>query len=119
MRYGIPLLGNRVAPRCTCADCMLVVTLQRGQVTARDRVPLDITSPMGFIELLRRRGIETVICGGIRRETREALASDDVAVIHNVACSAEQAVAAIATGRLRSGYGFHSESPATTPASGG
>jgi uncharacterized metal-binding protein len=100
---------------------MLVVSTRRGQVTAQDRVPLDITSPAGLLSMLRRRGIDTVICGGIRQETRETLTSDDVTVIDNVACSAEQAVVAIAEHRLRSGYGFHpdSEPSASVPGDDG
>jgi uncharacterized metal-binding protein len=110
MRYGIPLLGNRVAPRCTCADCMLVVTLARGRITTQDRVPLDITNPLNLLSGLRTRRVDTLVCGGIGPQAREMLAGEDIGVIDNVACSADEVLSAIAAGRLRSDYGFGAES---------
>ena len=109
MRYGIPLLGNRVAPRCNCADCILIITSVRGKITGQQRVPLDITSPLNLVSSLRARRIDTLVCGGINRETRESVAGGPVTVIDNVACSAEQALAAIAAGRLHSGFGFQAQ----------
>ena len=81
MRYGIPLLGDRVAPRCNCADCILVVTSVRGRVSAQQRVPLDITSPLNLTSNLRARRIDTLVCGGINHETRESVAGAAVSVI--------------------------------------
>jgi len=118
MRYGIPLLANRVAPRCNCADCILIVTVARGRVTTQERVPLDITSPLSLVSSLQARGIDTVVCGGIKRDTRESLAGGDVTVIDNVACSADQALRAIEAGRLRPGFGLHTEAEIELPASG-
>ena len=106
MRYGIPLLGDRVAPRCSCSDCMLVVTLSRGRFTTQERLPLDITSPLNLISNLRAQRIDTLVCGGVSPQTRETLLGEEVTVIDNVACSSGQVLAAIAAGRLRPGYGF-------------
>jgi uncharacterized metal-binding protein len=109
MRYGIPLLGDRVAPRCTCADFMLVVSVARGRISAQERTPLDITMPLDLISDLRESRIDTLVCGGISSQTRETLSGEDITVIDNVACSANEVVAAIDAGRLHPGYGFGAE----------
>jgi uncharacterized metal-binding protein len=88
---------------------MLVVTVSLGRVTGQDREPVDITRPLNLISSLRTRRIDTVVCGGISRATRELLAADDLAVIENVACSVDRVVAAIADGLLRPGYGFDTD----------
>ena len=50
--------------------------------------------------------IDTVVCGGISLEERELLNTCVPSVIENVACSAEDALAALEGGTLRPGFGF-------------
>ncbi len=39
MRYGIQLVGRRVAPRYAAADSIRLVTLRRGFITAQTDIP--------------------------------------------------------------------------------
>ena len=41
MRCGVPLLGKRVAPRCTAADFIMVVTVTGGVVVSQDLIPVE------------------------------------------------------------------------------
>jgi uncharacterized metal-binding protein len=88
---------------------MLVVSLARGRISTQERVPLDITSPLSLVPILRRLRIDTVVCGGLSRQTREALATAGIAVIDNVACSMDELLEALASGHLCTGYGFGAE----------
>ena len=106
MRYGIPLLGDRVAPRYRCADGILIVVLKRNRGSSRQWLPLEITDPLDLIAVLKRHRIDTVVCGGISHEEREMLTSHVPTVIENVACSAGEALAALEEGSLRPGFGF-------------
>jgi uncharacterized metal-binding protein len=95
---------------------MLVVSLSRGRISTQDRVPLDITSPLSIIPILRKRRIDTVVCGGISRQTRDALSMAGIAVIDNVACSVDELLGALASGHLCTGYGFRAEPvPTSSP----
>jgi uncharacterized metal-binding protein len=85
---------------------MLLVSRSRGRISTQERVPLDITSPLSIVPILRERRIDMVVCGGISRQTREAMDVAEIDVIDNVACSVEELLAAIVGGRLRPGYGF-------------
>jgi uncharacterized metal-binding protein len=50
--------------------------------------------------------VETLVCGGVSREVREALAAQDVAIVDNVAGSAGEVLAALDAGSLCAGYGL-------------
>lgn len=106
MRCGIPLLGNRVAPRCRCADGVLIVVSTRNRGSSHQWVPLEITNPLDLTAILRQYRVDTVVCGGISREERETLLSCAPTVIDNVACSVDEALAALEDGALRPGFGF-------------
>ena len=106
MRYGIPLLGDRVAPRCRCADGILIVALKRNRENSCQWLPLEITDPLELISVLKLNRIDTVVCGGISNEERELLTSCAPTVIENVACSAREALAALQDGSLQPGFGF-------------
>lgn len=106
MRCAVPLLAGRVAPRCTCAEEMLVVALRRGRVVSSRRLALELHDPLDLIPIFHRLQIDTVVCGGIRRDTRGLLAARGIDVIDNVACTADQVVAALESGELRPGFGF-------------
>jgi len=104
MRYGAPILRNRIAPRCSFAEGILVVSINRGHQTHYDRFPTSINSPFDFVSLLKVYQIETLVCGGISSGLREMLAEQDIAIIDNVVCSIEELLEAIRSNKLRSGY---------------
>jgi uncharacterized metal-binding protein len=106
MRCGVPLLGDRVAPRCRCADGLLIVVLNRGRVRFQRWLPLEITNPLDLISALRQHRLDLVVCGGINHDEREALTSLAPRIVENVACSAGEVVAALQDGSLRPGFGF-------------
>ena len=107
MRYGIPLLGNRVAPRCTCADSVLLIALRRNRVSKEDSVDFPSHSLFDLIELLSEYRVDTLVCGGISRENKEILQARSVRVIDNVACTIDETIEALKTGILYSGYGLN------------
>jgi uncharacterized metal-binding protein/predicted Fe-Mo cluster-binding NifX family protein len=106
MVVGVPLLNDRVAPRCTSADHLMVVTLRRERVVSQYEVPIEIRSPFVLLDVLQGHGVETLVCGGISREAREALQSQAIAVVDNVASSATEVAAALDAGSLCPGFGL-------------
>lgn len=106
MRYGIPLLGNRVAPRCTFADEVMVVVLRRREVRREESLALPSHSLMDLIDLLAKYRIDTLVCGGISRQNREFLEARSVNIIDNVSCTLDELMSAIRRGVLQPGLGF-------------
>lgn len=122
MRYAIPLLTNRISPRCTIAECLLLLDTdprEPGRIRHRSFVPLVNQGWYEMINLLVAEGVETLVCGGISRDSRAELARHDIAVVENVAATATAVVEAIVGGDLRPGYGFDPPDPAPAAGAGG
>jgi uncharacterized metal-binding protein/predicted Fe-Mo cluster-binding NifX family protein len=111
MRYGIPLFQDRVAPRCTIADSLIVVTTKKGLVISQRRIPMEHYTWIEIAKLLVECGVEALICGGIDRESKENARSLEIAVIDNVACNVDELQQALRTGTLKPGYGFGENHP--------
>ena len=109
MRFGIPLLADRVAPRCTFADCVLVVRVNGRRIREESEVPLNGNTWADLVGTLSDQGVDTLICGGIAPATRESIRSRDMEVIENVAGTREEVLRALEHGRIRRGFGLMPE----------
>jgi uncharacterized metal-binding protein/predicted Fe-Mo cluster-binding NifX family protein len=119
MRVGIPLLGERVAPRCTIADSVLLITVKRRRILAESMLALPSATWLELARLLADQEVDALVCGGIGRSTRESIQSQDVQVIDNVAGTAREVVEALRRGALRPGFGLAAGDGSAAPANGG
>ncbi len=108
MRYGITLLGERVAPRSTCADAVLIVAARRSGIRTVTTVTLSSHSLLDLAKTLADNRVDTLVCGGISREERDFLAARHIATIDNVVGSVDELVAALDSGTLSPGFGLGS-----------
>ncbi|MBN1212292.1 MAG: DUF1847 domain-containing protein [candidate division Zixibacteria bacterium] len=106
MRYGIPLLGNRIAPRCTIAEAILLITIRRNKVSSQNVLPVESHNWEEILRMFVTAQVDTLVCGGISRSAKEAVLANRVAVIDNVAGTVEELVLALQKGTLRVGYGL-------------
>jgi len=107
MRFGIPLLANRVAPRCTFADSVLLVTAKGRRMQDQEVVPLEGTTWIDLAALLTEHRVDTLICGGISPNTRDSIRGKQMSVIDNVAGTVDDVLAALRErGRIQSGFGL-------------
>ncbi len=106
MRYGIPIRGGRVAPRCTFAESILIVVLRRNQARAEGKAEFTEHGLINLVKILSEYSIDTLICGGISRQERDYLSSRQVEVIDNVACSVDELLDGLRSGRVQAGYGL-------------
>jgi uncharacterized metal-binding protein/predicted Fe-Mo cluster-binding NifX family protein len=116
MRYGIPLFAERIAPRCTAADSLLIVETQGGRETRAKSVRSPGASWPDLISVLVEEGIDALVCGGISQPARQELQERGIAVVNNVVATAEAAVEAILEDRLQPGFGLAMEG---SPSGGG
>jgi uncharacterized metal-binding protein/predicted Fe-Mo cluster-binding NifX family protein len=104
-------MGDRVAPRCTRADELLLARVSHGRVVAHTRVAVAVRSAVELLDAVIENDIEKVVCGGVSREVREALAAQGVGIVENVACSVDEVLAALDAGSLCAGYGLGAVPP--------
>ncbi len=103
MRFGIPLLGERVAPRCTVADGLVFGTVKRGRITYRRQVRQEVRSGMDLLASLRDNQVDTLLCCGISRDMRSALEPYRIEVIPNVAGTVDEVLDDVAAGVIQPG----------------
>lgn len=106
MRYGILLLGDRVAPRCLVSDGLLLASTSGDRLRSVRRVRLDEQEWPDLHHLLTQHGVEVLVCGGIRRDLKQAMLLNDIHVIDNVAATSDEALTALEEGALHSGLGL-------------
>jgi len=106
MRYGIPLLGQRVAPRITSSESILLVTIKNHRITGKEIVHLDAATWIDLPTFLAPFHVNTLVCGGIDQRSKKDLLTNAVDIIENVACDIEGVLRALVTGSLHSGFGF-------------
>jgi uncharacterized metal-binding protein/predicted Fe-Mo cluster-binding NifX family protein len=106
MRYGIPLLGDRVAPRCTFADSVMIVVLRRNRVYTEEVAALSEHGVLDLTKVLADYKIDILVCGGISRQEREFINTRRVQVIDNVAGSRDELLDALGAGAVHPGFGL-------------
>lgn len=106
MRYGIPLLGLRVAPRITTAEAILLVVLRNQSIAAKETIPLEPDTWINVPKFLGTLHVDALICGGIDQANKKQLLMSGVDIIDNVACSIDDALKALENNSLYPGYGF-------------
>jgi len=109
MQYGIPLLGDRVAPRCTIAESLLLLTVGRDRLRSQQVIAVHQQSWTELIRVLLDAGVDTLVCGGISRTAKELLLSKRIDVVENVAGTAQEVTDALQSGLLHSGFGLQEE----------
>lgn len=110
MRYGIPLLGDRVAPRCTFATSLMIVVLRRNRARTEDIATLADQSVLDLAKVLTDCKIDIVVCGGITRQEREFLLTRRIQVIDNVVGTKDELLAALSAGAVHPGFGLSASS---------
>lgn len=107
MRFGITLMGDRVAPRCTSARSILVVSVNRGHITYRETAPLESNTIIDLISVLGDHQVDTLICGGISvMEIRELNQSLPIAIVDNVSGDCDEIISAVKESRIYPGFGL-------------
>ncbi|RJO64431.1 MAG: DUF1847 domain-containing protein [Myxococcales bacterium] len=105
MRFALPTLNGRIAPRPTTADKLLLVDPE--SVGRRvESLPLDDPSLTDLLALLNVHKADVLVCCGIDRSSKREINNCGIETIENVACAEEEAIEAIFENRLQSGYGL-------------
>lgn len=108
MFVAIPVLGDRVSPRCSIADKMMILNVSGSEIVSEKEKPLSDGSWGGIMQLLVQSKARKLVCGGINRFDKDNAVSKGIIVIDNVACGVNEVFEAIRNGKLKPGLGFSS-----------
>lgn len=102
-RVLIPLFRDEVAPRFDlAAEALLAEISPEGGITVLDSLLLQ-PSADGLCDLVSRKDVDVVICGGIEEKYYHYLRWKRVELLDNVAAKAQPALERYAKGTLRAG----------------
>ena len=103
MKIAIPLFDRRVSPRFDCASSFLVVSVENGVIVESRKLSTSGLTCRARIKKLSRLGVETLICGGIDRQSVGLLTFYGIMIYSWVTGIAKDALHTFLSGELESG----------------
>ncbi len=106
MKIAIPAFHSKVSPRFDTAQELVLLEVIDGAVMNRKRQPLHAYSAAGKIKTLLEQGVDTLICGGIDRLSRQQIGFNNIEVYSWVTGEIDDAVSCFLGNGLHSGTIF-------------
>ncbi len=97
---ALTVWDGRISPVFDVSREVIVLTVQRGAVTARQRESLAAPTPALRVARLVGLGIDTLVCGAISEPLRQALEARGIRILGFVAGEVDEVVAAFVAGSL-------------------
>lgn len=102
MRIAIPVFGANISPRFDCASSVLMVDVTDGAVTGRRMEAVEPFLRRHQLDVLRRKGVEVLLCGGIRRCDYFWLVRSGITVHAGLVGEVEELITAYLQGKIQS-----------------
>jgi uncharacterized metal-binding protein len=80
------------------------------RIVSQQYLPLGNIDLISLVKLLLSRRVDLFVCGGISRDNKKYAQAEGIDIIDNVACNEQELCRALASNKLRPGYGFVSAS---------
>ena len=103
MKIAIPAFHSKVSPRFDTAQELVLLEVIDGNVINRERQPLQAYSAAGKIRTLLEQGVDTLICGGFDRLSRQQIGFNHIEVYAWVTGEIDDAVSCFLRDGLNSG----------------
>jgi len=100
MKIAIPLFNKRISPRFDCAQGFLLAVAQNGEVIEHEEVSASRWTPLDRVEKLSDLEVDTLICGGIDKDSARRLIYYGVRIYSWVTGMAEDALQSLLKGEL-------------------
>ena len=104
MRYGVPLFGERVAPRCTRGDGVLIATVRGQRIVEQVRLNLSLNSVENLVDLTHESHLDALVCGGVSQQTLSVLESHVGVILPNVSGTVDEVLAWLVDHERRKRY---------------
>jgi predicted Fe-Mo cluster-binding NifX family protein len=103
-KLAVCQLNNRIAPRFDqCPELVLVTLDPRGTVKEKKVLPIVNLKPQEVADLLSRLDVKTLICGGVKEDSQQALKRFNIVLIDNIIGNVEDVLMLYSKGKLSRG----------------
>jgi predicted Fe-Mo cluster-binding NifX family protein len=103
MRIAIPVFGSKISPRFDCAGNLLLVDATDGSVSERWMESIEPFRCRQQMDALREKGVEVILCGGIRRCDYLLLVRSGINVYAGLVGEVDDILDAFLQGKIRAG----------------
>lgn len=100
MKVAIPMFNSRVSPSFDFASNVLVATVDGGSILEKEKYSLINLNPIRRSALLRQKGVNLLICGGISDFVGRLLVGNGIEIIPMIYGEAEEALNHFVKGHL-------------------
>jgi len=103
-KVAVCQLNERVAPRFDQSPELVLVTIESGGAVREKKVlPIGTLKPKEVADLLSRLDVQTLICGGVKEDSQQALKKSHIELIDNVIGNVEDILIRYSKGKLNPG----------------
>ena len=103
VKIAVPLFGRRVSPRFDCAGNFLYAAVENGEIVERRNLSAAGWNRRVRVKKLRELGVDTLICGGVDKQSARLLVFYGIRMYTWVTGMAEDALRSFLRGELESG----------------
>ena len=96
MKIAVTIWGNRVSPVFDAAKQLLLADIQKQTITNKQYLSFDPESIDDLIRLLKKKQVNTLICGAITSRPTELITENGIKLISFVSGEALELIDAIA-----------------------
>ncbi|MDY6989737.1 MAG: NifB/NifX family molybdenum-iron cluster-binding protein [Thermodesulfobacteriota bacterium] len=103
-KLAVCQLNERIAPRFDQSPELVLITLDTtGAVKEKTVLPIANLKPQEVADLLSRLDVETLICGGVKEDSQQALKKFNIVLIDNIIGNVEDVLIRYSKGKLSRG----------------
>ena len=102
-KIAVPLFDRRVSPRFDCAGDFLIAAVESGEIVECRKLSVVGWDRRERVKNLREWGVDTLICGGVDKQSARLLISYGIRMVTWVTGLAEDALHSFLRGELESG----------------
>ena len=100
MRIAIPIFRSRVSPVFDFSTRAVIIDMENGEVISREEIALAGLSPRARGDILKDKGINTLICAGLSMPLHHFLTRSGLRVIPGIVGQVDEVIEAYRIGRL-------------------
>ncbi|MBD3166279.1 hypothetical protein GF324_06755 [bacterium] len=100
LRVVVPCFGEEVAPSFSATRRFRVWELERGIVTDYREVAMYVSPGLQRVKLMRKLGVDVLLCSGIENQLRMMLEADGIKVVAGIKGLANDALFGYLAGRI-------------------
>jgi len=103
-KLAVCQLNQRIAPRFDQSPELVLVTLDStGAVKDKKVLPIANLKPQEVADLLSRLDVKTLICGGVKEASQQALKKFNIELIDNIIGDVQDVLVRYSKGKLSRG----------------